>query len=89
MAQAMVTLGLIVAAIGLLVCLASLHSRWIGRRWIGYVVGKSRYADAEDRAKFNDWAINASGKGARIGAWLVLSGLAIIAASFGAALLGG
>ena len=81
MAEAGSIFGVMLAAFGAVVLVAGLHSRLVGRRWIGFILSRSQYATDEDRAGFDEWARATSRKLSRIGRWLVVAGVTVLVLS--------
>lgn len=84
MAELIGTVGICVAAAGLALFVAGLQSRLIGRRWIGFVLSRSRYTNDNERQEFDHWTSGVSRKVTRVGRWLALSGLVVFVLSYAA-----
>jgi hypothetical protein len=84
MAEVIGTIGFCAAAIGLALSVAGLQSRLISRRWIGFVLSKSRYTNDEERQDFDGWTSRVSRKVTQVGVCLIVSGLVVVLASYAA-----
>lgn len=81
MAEAGSIIGIMLGLFGAVILVAGLHTRWVGRRWLGFILSRSQYASEEERAGFDEWARATSRKLSRIGRWLVLSGVMVFVLS--------